>query len=586
MKHLPRFLTGLALCAALGTAQDWNLSGKVVDAEEGNGLKDVKVSLKTAGLTITTPKNGTWILGTPSSVLPRFTGPSRSGAELVMDHGRLSISFKGVNPLGRSIAGIASTPAEAPILALRQAAVVDSLVFERDGYIRKSVALESKVSTGRVDSIRRIRYDGWVDSSHSNRKADTLNGFTRKFRSITFKWSKQSWDRMMKAMTDSCGKFGSKGSGMMGGTSKNCQDGQYDLIEKTALIWVPVDLEADGQVWKNVAIRLKGNASLQTAWTAGKYALPVRINTDKLEDSFPTIKDQRFYGFQKLSFYNSEQDSTSIRGPVAGEIFRQFAIPAPLSVPVKLTFKFGDTTKEVGLYEMVEVPDEPFLTRNFQNDSGNLYKPLSKLNSFVDSEWIDEDIPGDRADAKALIDVINATNRTTDSAAWHRALEKKLDVQGFLRWLAASTAIMNWDMYGNLAHNYYLFNDSGTFKFITYDFGWSFDYQMATMGIVSRTSIWYEGQAGGMMNLGPFPLVKNLMADKNYCESYRKYMTDVIAFTGPASDEHFEDKVDKYSSWVSGASPNTKAIQNLRSFMAGRITEIQKSLAAKTCPIQ
>ena len=56
-------------------------------------------------------------------------------------------------------------------------------------------------------------------------------------------------------------------------------------------------------------------------------------------------------------------------------------------------------------------------------------------------------------------------------------MEKAFDVQGFLRWLAASTANMNWDAYGNLAHNYYLFNDSGTFRFITYDFGWSFDRQ-------------------------------------------------------------------------------------------------------------
>ncbi|HNY32212.1 MAG TPA: CotH kinase family protein [Fibrobacteria bacterium] len=583
MKRLARFLATLAASASLCGAQDWNLSGKVVDAEEGNGLKGVTVSLKTTGLSVITPKNGTWVLGSASSMLPRFSTPSRSGATLVLVKGKLSLSLEGVDAAGRSRAsldGFASR--EKPVLALRQAAVVDSLVFEKDGYYRRSIPLEGIVSTGRVDSIRRIRYEGWVDSSHSNRKADTLNGFTGKFRSITFKWSKQNWDRMMKAMSDSCGPFGKSG-GFMGGTSKNCQDGQYDLIEKTALIWVPVDMETDGQVWRNVAIRLKGNASLQTAWTAGKYALPVRINMDNLEDSFPTAKDQRFYGFQKLSFYNSEQDSTSIRGPVAGEIFRQFGVPAPLSVPVKLTFKFGDTTKEVGLYEMVEVPDEPYLTRNFQNDSGNLYKPLSKLNSFVDSEWLDEDIPGDRADAKALIDVINASNRTTDSAAWHRALEAKLDVQGFLRWLAASTAIMNWDAYGNLAHNYYLFNDRGTFRFITYDFGWSFDYQMATSGIVSRTSIWYDAAAGGFMNLGPFPLVKNTLADKNYCESYRKYMTDVIA--GPASAASFQTKVDKYASWVSAASPNTKAIQGLRGFMTGRVAEIQKSLSAKTCPI-
>ena len=578
--------TALLLAAALAGSSlaqtAWSLSGKVVDAEVGNGLKGVEVRLAAAGLTTTTAKNGTWTLGTGTGVHYRATRAALTQNALRTVDGRLRLSIDGADLLGRRVPDSWGTRPSA-IAGRAEAVVSDTLVYTKENYVVKRVPISSSALQGILDSIRRIRYDGWVDSSHANLKADTLNGFTRKFRSITFKWTKQNWDRMMKAMTDSCGKFGGKAGGFGGGTSKNCQDGQYDLIEKSALIWVPVDLEADGQVWRNVGIRLKGNASLQTAWSGGSYALPFRINTDKLEDSFPTAKDQRFYGFQKISFYNSQQDSTSIRGPVAGEIFRQFEIPTPLSVPVKITLKFGDTTKEVGLYEMVEVPDEPFLTRNFGNDSGNLYKPLSKLDKFVDSEWVDEDIPGDRADAKALIDVINSTLRTSDSAAWHKALEKAIDVQGFLRWLAASTAIMNWDAYGSLAHNYYLFNDSGTFKFITYDFGWSFDYQMASSGIVSRTSIWYEGQAGGMMNLGPFPLVKNLLADKGYCESYRKYMTDVIA--GPASVASFQAKVDKYASWIANANPNTTKITALRTFMGGRVTEVQTSLGNKTCPI-
>lgn len=575
-------LASLVLIASAGAAE-WKLSGKVVDAEEGNGLKNVQVRLVGAGLVATTEKNGDWRIGTTSILRGVRSNLDANRNELQIRDGRLVLRVDGMDLLGRKVAGWNRSLAAGELAARSAAVAIDTLVYSKDGYIQKKVPVFVGDLSGIRDTIRRIRYDGWVDSSHANLKADTLDGFTKAFRTMTFKWTKKNWDRMMKAMADSCGAFGKSG-GFMGGTSKNCQDGQYDLIEKTALIWVPVDIEADGQIWRDVAIRLKGNASLQSAWAGGKYALPFRINTDKFEDSIPTIKDQRFYGFQKVSFYNAQQDSTSIRGPVAGEIFRQFGVPAPLSVPVKITMKFGDTTKEVGIYEMVEVPDEPFLTRNFQNDSGNLYKPLSKLDKFVDSEWVDEDIPGDRSDAKALIAAINATNRTSDSAAWHRTMEKAIDVQGFLRWLAASTAIMNWDAYGSLAHNYYMFNDSGTFKFITYDFGWSFDYQMATSGIVSRTSIWYEGQAGGMMNLGPFPLVKNLLADKSYCESYRKYMTDAIA--GPASVASFQAKVDKYASWVANANPNTAKIQALRGFMATRVPEVQASLSAKTCPIK
>ena len=575
MTPFPRIVIGLALCASMGSAQDWNLSGKVVDAEEGNGLNEVKVTLKTAGLTIQTPKNGTWVLGTPSSVLPRFAAPSRSGVQLVMDGGRLSLSFHGVDPLGRGFPGTAT--AEAMAGALRQAAVVDSLVFEKEGYHRKSIALDSKVSAGRVDSIRRIRYDGWVDSSHSNRKADTLNGFTRGPRTLTLRWSKQNWDRMMRAMADSCGAFGTKGAG--DATSKLCSEGQFDYIEKSAMIWVPADIEADGQIWKNVGVRLKGNWSLRSAWTSKNYALPFRFNTDKFEDSLPETKNQRFYGFQKVSFYNAVQDPTGIRSAVTSSIFRQSGVPAPLSVPVHLILKFGDTTKDVGAYEMVEVPDEPLLSRLFGNDSGNLYKPESKLDQYVASEWMDEDIPGDRTDAKNLISVINATNRTSDSATWHRNLDSVLDVDGFLRWLAASTVIMNWDSYGVYGHNYYLFNDNGRFRWITYDFGNSFNY---TMG--SRTSIWYNEPATPFGTQGPWPLIKNLLADKTYCEKYRTYATQAVA--GPAGGQNFQSLVDKYGQWVSGIPSTVSAVSSLRTFMPGRISEVQNSLCNETCPIQ
>lgn len=572
------------LLATQVRSQDWNLSGKIVDAEEGNGLKDVTVSLAQAGYRATSAKNGDWsiVSATGAHRFAREGGTTPSFLHVAQ--GRIALGMNGRDLLGRGTDAFSSPPPRS--LAAREAAgIVDTLVFEREGYITRRVPLTSPSLADMRDSIRRIRYAGWVDSSHANVKADTLSAFTRGFRHITFRWTKRSWDHMMKVMTDSCGAFGTKADGWgMGGTSKDCKVGQYDLIEKAALVWVPVDIESDGQIWRDVGIRMKGNASLQTAWTSGSHALPFRINTDKFEDSLPLTKDQRFHGFKKIGFFNLQQDTTGIRGAVAGEIFRQFGIPAPISVPVRITLKFGDTTKEVGVYEMLEIPDAPFLKRNFGNSSGNLYKPLSKLDQFVESEWADDDVPGNRDDAKDLINTINSPLRTTNATQWKQSLERIIDVQGFLRWLAASTAIMNWDAYGSLAHNYYLYSDSGSFRFITYDFGWSFDYQMAQVGIVSRTSVWYDGTAGGMMNLGPFPLVKNLLADRDYCESYRRYMTEVIA--GPASVASFQAKVDKYASWIASTNPNAAKIQALRGFMGGRIPEIQASLNSKTCPIR
>ena len=66
--------------------------------------------------------------------------------------------------------------------------------------------------------------------------------------------------------------------------------------------YVDVLLKFNGKVWKNVGFRLKGNSSLQRAWTSGIYKLPFRLNFDKFEDTYPGIKNQHFYGFKELSF--------------------------------------------------------------------------------------------------------------------------------------------------------------------------------------------------------------------------------------------------------------------------------------------
>lgn len=572
----------LLCCAGIAGAGSWNLSGKVVDAEEGNGLGSVEVSLASAGIRVTTAKNGDWSISEVVGVEQRAAiRAARAESFLHLENGHLALRMNGTDLLGRrTVSGLPTQELAQVAGAPRTLAAVDTLVYTKEGFVQKRVPLLSSSLTGIRDSIHRVRYEGWVDSSHSNGfKPDTTDAFyADSLRKITFKFSKRNWDSLFKVMSDSCGKFGSSSGGGWG-ASTTCQVSQYDFIDNNALIWVPVDIYADGQVWKNVAIRLKGNASLQTAWTSGSYSLPFRINTDKLEDTYPESKNQRFHGFKKLSFYTAQQDSTSIRGPIASKIFREAGVVTPITVPVQIFLDRGDDKPlDIGLYEMVEVPDNPLLNRHFGNDSGNLYKPLSTLEKFTQSEWEDDAIKGDYSDAKKLIEVINATNRTSDSATWHKSLQTVFDVEGFLNWLAVSTAIMNWDAYGQLAHNYFLFNDSGTFRFITYDFGWSFDY---TMNQLSRTTIWYDGSNGGWY--GKYPLIKNLLADKVYCEKYRAYMVKAIA--GPASSSRYEATLDHFAKLVAFNAKASGGTKLLRGFMDSRYKEINTSLSAKSCPI-
>ena len=58
------------------------------------------------------------------------------------------------------------------------------------------------------------------------------------------------------------------------------------------------------------------------------------------------------------------------------------------------------------------------------------------------------------------------STRTTDPATWRTNLEAVFDTDTFLKYLAVNTVIQNWDTYGRMTHNYYLYNNPDNGKLI------------------------------------------------------------------------------------------------------------------------
>ncbi len=230
-------------------------------------------------------------------------------------------------------------------------------------------------------------------------------------------------------------------------------------------VWIPCTVEYNGNQWLHVGIRFKGNSSLRRTWSTGIYKLPLRLDFDEFEDVYPEIHDQRFYGFQKLSLSSGFLDDSLIREKVVADIFREAGVPAPRTAFYRLFVDHGDGPTYFGLYTMVEIPSTPMLETQFGGDWGNLYKPDGTGATFAtyneasfDKETNEDE--ADFSDVAALYDALHA-NRT-DAETWRAGLEAVLDVSGFIRWLAVNTVIQNWDTYGVMSHNYYLYNDPET----------------------------------------------------------------------------------------------------------------------------
>jgi spore coat protein H len=279
-------------------------------------------------------------------------------------------------------------------------------------------------------------------------------------------------------------------------------------------IYVPSTVTFAGRSWRNAGIRFKGNSSLSSSWSQGVYKLPFRLDFDELEDRFPEVAKQRFLGFKALSLTSGFSDPSLIREKVMADLFREGGVRAARTVFARLYIDRGQGPEYFGLYSMAEVPDKAMLRAQFGNDQGNLYKPEgigARLATFDQASFEKKtnNSAADFGDVQRFIAALNADRR--DPAAWRAGLQATFDVPGFLSWLAINTVTANWDAYGQMAHNYYLYGDPGNGGRLTW-IPWDHDLALQE----GRPTDVFHGSVTSV-----WPLIRYLLDDPLYRDTYR-----------------------------------------------------------------
>lgn len=292
--------------------------------------------------------------------------------------------------------------------------------------------------------------------------------------------------------------------------------------------YIDVTVRYNGKQWKNVGFRLKGLSSLVFAWRQGIHKLPFRLQFDEFEDSIPAIGNQRFYGFRELSMSPGWADYSLIREKTAADIFRLAGIPAARTAFARVSIDFGEGLKYCGVYTIVEVIDDTMVKDQFGEDGGNIYKPGSKLQSFVATEFEKKNnvAAADYSDVQALIAALNSDLRATDPAAWRAGLERAFNVDHFLKWLAVNNAIVNWDSYGAVSHNYYLYQHSTKrLTWIPWDHNQSMSGSPGITGSPNNPGPVRNGLSLAMNEVSAnWPLVRYLADDPVYFQAYRNHL--------------------------------------------------------------
>ena len=302
-------------------------------------------------------------------------------------------------------------------------------------------------------------------------------------------------------------------------------------------IYVPVTVSYDGRTWTSVGMRFKGNSSLMSAARSGAGKVPFRLDFDRYEDEVPATLDQRFYGFQKLTFSSNYTDNSMLREVLATEIFRDQGVPAARAAFYRIFVDSGDGDEYWGLYTMIEDPaDGAMLEAQFGDDDGNLYKPEGPGANwgFFDAAGFGKKTKASEADFSDVSAAVAALHAPRDDpAAWRAGLESRFDVDGFLRWLAVNSLIANWDAYGRMSHNYYLYGDpegGGRLRWIPWDHNMAFGSGFGGMPppfagapAIPPAGPMFRGN-GDLLHRqvdGSWPLIARILADEVYAARYR-----------------------------------------------------------------
>jgi Ca2+-binding EF-hand superfamily protein len=356
--------------------------------------------------------------------------------------------------------------------------------------------------------------------------------------------------------------------------------------------YVKATLEIDGQKFKDVGVRFKGN--LTYASSQGRLKRPFKISLARY------VPGQNFKGLKKLTLNNNVTDPTCAREVLSYAVYRALDVPASRTAYVRLTLTVpGKYDRElVGLYTLVEPVDKTFLKSRFGSSKGLLLKPerVGPL-EYLGEEWAPYERtyqPRTSAGKKAqrrLMEFTKLVQRADDRTS-AQEIGNYLDVDEFLRYLAGTVALSSMDSFIGMGHNYYLYLDPRTSKFVILP--WDLDLTFGAMG--SPEQLMDLSIRQPQMNRNR--LIERLFANEKVFAAYkghleklldkgftpegvRKDLAAINAAIGPAQAQEARAVAARREGGGRGFGGPFNRASNLETFVARRAASVREQLAGK-----
>src|SRR5258706_6792271 len=327
--------------------------------------------------------------------------------------------------------------------------------------------------------------------------------------------------------------------------------------------FVHADLEFEGQQFKDVAVRFKGNGTWLMSRASDKRWMKGEL--DKFD------KDQKLAGITTLNLHNNVTDSSWMNEVLSHRLYRDAGVPAArfayarvyLTVPGKCDHKY------IGLYSIVENVDKHFVQDNIGGKKGALLKPVSnELFAYMGADWTrynqtyDPKTNLNKRDKQRIIDFCKLLE-SADDAEVSSQLANYLDLDEFSRFMAVTVYLSTLDSILVIGQNYYVHIDAaGKFQFLPWDLDHSFGQfpLVGTQEQREQLSIHHPWRGNNrflerVFNVAEFKkLYLDHLADFSKGifkpERFAKQVDELAAAIRPAIVEESSDKLARFDSIV------------------------------------
>ena len=148
-------------------------------------------------------------------------------------------------------------------------------------------------------------------------------------------------------------------------------------------------------------------------------------------------------------------------------------------------------------------------------------------------------------DHSALLRLLEVLNNEPDET-FPEEIEKVLDVDQVLRYLAVSVILVHLDNYIAMGHNYYLYEIDGKFTIIPWDLNMCFGTFNYGLDRNQLLNYYIDEPTGGAME--ERPLVNRLLSHQPYLDTYHRYLEELL--DGPFAVKEMNSRIDELAALI------------------------------------